>query len=383
MTEKLYYKDQYLKEFEATVISSEICGELFDTVLDKTAFFPEEGGQYSDTGFIDCAYVSKVEIKDGIIHHFSDKKLSAGSTVKCRLDFDERYEKMQCHSGEHILSGIIHERFGLENVGFHLGADDVTMDINKPLKREELDTVELLANEVIYKNVPITVEFPSPEELPLLNYRSKLDLDKDVRIVNIGEYDSCACCAPHVKNTGEIGLIKILDFQGLRGGIRIHITAGRRAMRMFRSLYSAAKDISNLTSLPMEKISDGVKKLEADNAQLKYENGSLRIRLYETELESMLLCRDKNVLTFEGATVEELREIANLIKEKRKGLFVLLSGVDFDYKFVIVSAGDDVGAMSCEITGALNGRGGGRGEMIQGSFVSSLDEIENYFKYKA
>ena len=264
MTEKLYYNDAYLKEFTARVISCDVSGDLYDAVLDKTAFFPEEGGQYSDRGTLGSAKVVNVKEKDGIIHHYADSALDVGAEVVGKIDFDERYEKMQCHTGEHILSGIIHSLYGLDNVGFHLGADEVTMDVSAPLTREQLDEVERLANEVIYKNVEVVASFPTQAELSAMEYRSKLDLYENVRIVKIGDYDSCACCAPHVKYTGEIGVIKILDSAKLRGGIRLFITAGRRAVRVFGEYYKTLQSASALLSLPKFEIVGGINKLLLD-----------------------------------------------------------------------------------------------------------------------
>ena len=180
MTEKIYYSDAYVKEFSARVLSVTGGGERFDVVLDKTAFFPEEGGQYSDKGYIGAARVLDVKELDGVIHHYTDAPVTEGEVSECRIDFDERYEKMQCHSGEHILSGLIHSLYGLDNVGFHLGATDVTMDVSAPLTREQLDRVEELANEIIYKNIEITSEFPSADALKDMVYRSKRNMAKRV-----------------------------------------------------------------------------------------------------------------------------------------------------------------------------------------------------------
>ena len=261
MTEKLYYKDAYLAEFSATVLACDAIDGGYRIVLDKTAFFPEEGGQYSDRGYIESARVSDVREESGVIYHLADSPMTVGESVTCKIDFDERYEKMQCHTAEHILSGLIHTHFALDNVGFHLGADYVTMDVSGVLERADLDRIEDLANAVVFANVAVTSEFPTPDELPTMNYRAKLDITENVRIVRIGEYDACACCAPHVARSGECGLIKILDFQKLRGGIRMFITAGRRALAYFRAMFTAAGEISQLLSVPKEEISDGVSKL--------------------------------------------------------------------------------------------------------------------------
>jgi len=379
MTEKLYYNDAYLKEFKARVISCDMSGNLYDVVLDKTAFFPEEGGQYSDRGTLGSAKVVNVKEKDGIIHHYAVSAVDVGAEVVGKIDFDERYEKMQCHTGEHILSGIIHSLYGLDNVGFHLGADEVTMDVSAPLTREQLDEVERLANEVIYKNVEVVASFPTQAELSAMEYRSKLDLYENVRIVKIGDYDSCACCAPHVKYTGEIGVIKILDSAKLRGGIRLFITAGRRAVRVFGEYYKTLQSASALLSLPKSEIVGGINKLLLDFSDLKNTYSAYRISILEKqahELESFTGCR---IITFEGATIPELIAFSNAAREKNGGILVLLSGTDGDYKYVISSNMVNLRERSAEINKSLLGRGGGKPEMIQGSFASEYERIESYF----
>ena len=379
MTDKLYYKDAYIKEFDANVLLVRKEEKGYAVVLDKTAFFPEEGGQYSDHGFIGDARVEDVKEANGLIYHYTDKPVEEGTKVHCKIDFDERYEKMQCHSGEHILSGLIHKLYGLDNVGFHLGAVDVTMDISAPLTREQLDKVEELANEIIYKNIEIRTEFPASDELSGMEYRAKLDLTENVRIVRIGEYDACACCAPHVKRTGEIGVIKILDFAKLRGGIRIRITAGWRALREFRSLYNTAGEVSALLSVPKTDIAEGTKKLLSSLAEEKAKFSEYRLKRISEEAYSMKRIEGNCVTVIPEANVEELIAFANIATEKVSGRLVLLCGEEGAYKYVISSCAEDLRAEAKEINKSLLGRGGGKPNMIQGSFSSSLAEIKKYF----
>lgn len=225
MTEKLYDKDSHLKEFTGTVLSCKKTGEKYAVTLNRTAFFPEGGGQQSDRGYIGEAYISDVQIKNGEILHFADKPLSVGQAYDCKLDFDFRFRNMQNHSGEHIISGIIHRFYGFNNVGFHLGAE-MTMDFDGELTRQQLDEIEDLANKAVYENLPVKAYYPTDEELESLDYRSKLDLKENVRIVEIKGVDVCACCARHVKSTGEIGIIKILDFEKYKGGVRLIVKCG-------------------------------------------------------------------------------------------------------------------------------------------------------------
>ena len=382
MTEKLYYKDAYLAEFTATVLACETAENGYRIVLDKTAFFPEEGGQYSDRGYIESSRVRDVREESGVIYHLADSPVTVGASVNCRIDFDERYEKMQCHTAEHILSGLIHTHFGLDNVGFHLGADYVTMDVSGVLERQDLDMIEDMANAIVFENVAVTSEFPTPSELPTLNYRAKLDLTENVRIVRIGEYDACACCAPHVARSGECGLIKILDFQKLRGGIRMFITAGRRALKYFRAMFTSAGEISQLLSVPKEEIADGVTKLNEALAKERADFKSYRLSSTRARAAAVEHTSGNLVLHFADLEGEELRVFASEAMPSVDGMLVALGGAEGAYKYVIVSNTTDLRVASRDINAALGGRGGGSPTMIQGSFTASLAEIERYFSAK-
>ena len=382
MTEKLYYKDAYLAEFSATVLACDVVDGGYRIVLDKTAFFPEEGGQYSDTGYIENVRVEDVREKDGIIYHIAREPVTVGATLECGIDFADRYEKMQCHTAEHIISGLIHKHFGFDNVGFHLGDDYVTMDISGVLSRTELDMIEDLANAVVFENVAVISEFPTPDELPTMDYRAKLDLTENVRIVRIGEYDACACCAPHVARSGECGLIKILDFQKLRGGIRMFITAGRRALAYFRAMFNSASEISQLLSVPKEEISDGVSKLAEALAKERADFKAYRLSSAKARAAAIEHTAGNLVLHFADLEGEELRAFASEAMSSVDGILVTLGGSDSAYKYVIASNSTDLRAASRDINAALGGRGGGSPTMIQGSFTADLDTIKAYFGAK-
>lgn len=379
MTEKLYYSDSYIKEFEACVISCEKIDERYAVVLDKTAFFPEEGGQYSDKGLLGGARMLDAQERDGIIYHYVDSPLTSGERVKGVIDFAERYDKMQCHTAEHILSGLIHKIYGLDNVGFHLGRDDVTMDVSSPLSWESLIEIERLANEAVYANVTVSAIYPTSDELKSLSYRSKLDITENVRIINIGEYDSCACCAPHVRRTGEIGLISILDAEKLRGGMRIHIAAGGRAYRIYRKMYENLARISHALSVPRLNTADAVAKTLSDLEEKKNEYKAARIAYFEREADLIETTSGNLVMTFADATQDELRALANKSVNKVSGILVLLSGTDGEYKYLMASQNVDLKSEIKKINAALMGRGGGSSVMVQGSFCATLEEIEKYF----
>jgi alanyl-tRNA synthetase len=348
-------------------------------VLDKTAFFPEEGGQSSDDGFIGNASVNYVYEKDGIIHHITDI-IPDGKSVICKLNFSKRFEKMQCHTAEHIFCGIIYKNYGLENVGFHLGEDFVTFDISGYLSGEEIDKVESLANEAVFANLPVLAYFPQKEELPSLSYRSKLDLKENVRLVKIGDIDLCACCAPHLGYTGEIGLIKILDFMKHRGGTRITMTAGRRALSEFKILQSNIKRISALLSEPPHTTADMLEKFITDAENTASELKRVKARLAELYAEALDGCEGNLVIKLDGFSFDDLRSFSNSARGKCDGLLVAISGSDGDYKYVISSKNEILRDTVCEINTALSGKGGGRGTMIQGSFAADFENIKEFFE---
>ena len=222
MTKKLYYENSYLTDFEAEVLSCEPYKEGFTVVLNETAFYPEGGGQPADEGFINEAKVSHVFIKDEVIYHVVDKALEVGSKVEGKIDFARRFDFMQQHSGEHIVSGIINAKYGYNNVGFHLSSDYMTADVDGELTEDQIKEVIQSANEAVFRNVSVKATVFENEEVKDKTYRSKIELVGKVRLVEIGEYDTCACCGTHVKNAGEIGIIECINWERHRGGIEIN-----------------------------------------------------------------------------------------------------------------------------------------------------------------
>lgn len=380
MTEKLYYQDAYIKNFSATVTDVVSDARGTAVILDRTAFFPEEGGQSADTGYIGTSRVFDVRERCGLIYHYVDTAPECGTELECHIDFDERFEKMQCHTAEHIISGVIHKTLGLDNVGFHLGATEVTMDVNGYLTREQLDAVETVVNRAVFANVSVRAYFPTPEELAALTYRSKLDLTENVRIVEIEGYDLCACCAPHVARTGEIGLVKILDFEKHRGGTRITIAAGHRALRDYRVKYSNILKISALFSEPQATVAAATEAFLTSYEELKSKLKQTGLALARLEADRIPETVGSYVGFYPDFTPDELRELVNAAKSKVAGILVALSGTDGDYKLVMSSATVELAPLHKRILSDLGGRGGGRDNMIQGSATASADEIRVYFE---
>ena len=379
MTEKLYYIDAYIKEFSATVTDVITDSRSVALVLDRTAFFPEEGGQSADTGYIAGARVTDARERDGVIYHYVDKPLEVGTKAECKIDFADRFEKMQCHTAEHIISGAIHKTFGLDNVGFHLGATEVTMDVNGYLARDQLDEVEMIVNRAVFDNVAVKTYFPSVEELSSINYRSKLDLTENVRIVEVEGYDLCACCAPHVAYTGEIGLVKILDFEKHRGGTRISIAAGYRALRDYRVKYANILKTSALFSEPQATVSAAAEAFLTSYEEFKARLRQTRLALARLEAQRIPETTDSYVGYYPDFNPDELREVVNSAKSKVGGILIALSGADGDLKLVMSSAKVELAPISKKILSDLGGRGGGRDNMIQGSVSATLEDVRAYF----
>lgn len=380
MTEKLYYLDSHLFAFEAVVLACEERGKGFAVELDQTAFFPEGGGQGADTGALGPARVFDVQEKDGRIWHYTDRALTVGEIYSGRLDAEQRHRRMQNHSGEHIVSGLIHGLFGLENVGFHIGADCMSMDYSGELDAEQLRRVERLANETVRANLPIRAWFPEPEELRQIAYRSKKELHEAVRLVEIPGVDRCACCAPHVRRTGEVGAVKILNAERHRGGMRLSVLCGLDAMEDYARKQESAAAVSALLSVPRDAIAPAVERLLSERDGLKERVAALSLRLVEALAEATPETAG-NLCAFEPGLDEiAARELANRLAARCGGFAgVFTPSGEGVWRYTIVSRHVDLRARAKALNAALRGRGGGRPEMLQGSAQASEAEIRAVF----
>ena len=377
-TRKLYYEDAYTRVFETKVRSCEPTKNGWVVELAATAFFPEEGGQEADKGTLGDARVLDVREKGGVIIHLTDGPLPVGKTVTGRLDWADRFRKMQTHTGEHIVSGLIHRKYGYDNVGFHLGDDGCTIDVSGELDREQLDGIEREANEAVWRDLPVVARFPLAFELARMDYRSKLALERDVRIVTVEGVDMCACCAPHVSSTGQIGLIKLLDFMRHRGGVRIWMKAGADALADYEARYGAALAISGLVNTPQPDIAAGAERLLAQRDELKRELAGLRRRMAESQAAA-LESTDGNILLFVQTDEDAMRVLANAGMEKCGGVCAVFSGEDGAYRFVMGSKTADMRAFIKEHGPVLKARGGGQSRMISGRCTASRGELEAFF----
>ena len=381
MTEKLYYTDSHIHEFSARVLSCEKAKKGFAVVLDKTAFFPEGGGQPADTGIIGPAAVRDVQEQNGEIFHYTDQALTPGEEYACALDWEQRLCRMQNHSGEHIVSGITHKLYGFDNVGFHMGAECMTIDFSGELSWEQLTEIETLANQAVRDDLPVKTCFPGPEALSQMEYRSKLELTRDVRIVEIPGTDRCACCAPHVKRTGEIGLIKLLSAERHRGGVRIELVCGMDALRECRLMQENVTAVSGLLSAKRAKSAAAVERMLAEQARLKERVAELSMALARLKAERFGYT-EGNICVFDKVLDEvALRELVNLLMEKCGGMAGAFSGSDeTGYMYIIGSKNIDLRSHSREINAAINGKGGGTAEMIRGRASTTAENLQKIMK---
>ncbi len=379
MTEKLYYLDSHMFAFEASVLSARKEKRGWEIVLDRTAFFPEGGGQPADTGQIGPARVLDVHEREGEIRHLCDRELAPGSYA-CAVDRGTRLRRMPNHSGEHIFSGLTHQKYGAENVGFHMAADCMTIDFDRELSFEELSAIEYEANLAVRANIPVRTFFPSPEELASLEYRSKKELAGAVRIVEIAGIDRCACCAPHVYATGEIGLIKLLGAERHRGGVRLTLLCGMDALDDYRRKLSSAAAVSALLSAKRDEIAPAVERLLEAEEKLKERASILGMRYAALRADSIAPTKGHVCLFDEGLSDAASRELVNRLVEKTDGAAALFLREEGGWRYVIGSRTLDLRAAAKEINAFVKGRGGGRPEMIQGSASASAEEIERFFK---
>ena len=315
---------------------------------------------------------------NGEVVHYSDKPLEVGAKVKGLVDMDRRHRLMQQHSGEHIVSGLIHNKFGYDNVGFHMGSDCITIDFNGTLTEQDLDGIEKEANETIYRDFEPHIFYPSSEELARLAYRSKKELVGDVRIVSFAECDTCACCGLHVVRTGEIGIIKIIGFQKYKGGTRVSMLAGRQAYEDYAKKDIAVHGISTLLSSKPYEIKAAVEKLMNERNEIKEQLVSAKRKIFEMKMASVKDDEKCPVFFEDGLEPFELRLFADMLMEKFPSAAVFCGNDEEGYKYAIGSNKGDVVLFIKEANNALNGKGGGKGNMVQGSFAAKADEIERY-----
>lgn len=379
LTERLYYQDSHLREFQASVLSCSQEKNGWRIVLDKTAFYPEGGGQPGDTGYLSGVRVTDTKESGGEIAHLCSEALPVGSSVLGKLDWTRRFDYMQQHSGEHIVSGIVHRDYGYDNVGFHMGADMVTIDFSGLLTMEQLLRVEAEVNEAVWRNLPILTEWLSDETKKTAVYRSKKELTGEVRLVTVPGYDVCACCGTHVKTTGEIGLVKIFTCKKFHEGVRVEMLCGRKAYNYVNLILEQNHRNSVLLSAKPQQTAQSVQIALDTLEKLKFRVGCME-RSVIAEREKQL-CGAGDTVLFEDLSPDSQRSLTDRGMQVCGGICAVFCGSEEDgYRYTVGQVGGDLRSFGKELNAALNGRGGGKPEFLQGSVQASRAEIEAFFE---
>ena len=381
-TKKLYYVNCHLSRFSARVLSCEETVKGFEVTLEETAFYPEGGGQAADTGILGDVRVTDVRERGEAIIHFCDGPLTVGETVEGIIDYDLRFDRMQQHTGEHIVSGLINSRYGWHNTGFHMGTESTTIDFDGVIPAEDLPLIEAKANEAVWQNLAVRCWVPSPEELPGVTYRTKRALPWPVRIVEVPGCDSCACCGTHTAFTGEVGVIKLLSAIPFRGGTRIEMACGKRALAILNSAYEQNRQVSQAFSAKLQETGEAARKMNDALANLKYRIAGLEKQMFASIAANY--AGKGNVLHFEeGLDNVAVRELADAIAESCGGTASVFSGSDEGgYAFCLVTRNGDLRQLGKDMTKALNGRGGGKPNCQQGRVQAKKANIEAFFAEK-
>ncbi len=380
-TRKLYYEDCHLAQFTACVLDCREEKGNYLVLLDQTAFYPEGGGQPADTGRLGTVGVTDVQERDGQILHICDGPLEKGALVEARIDYEPRFDRMQQHTGEHILTGILYRRYGCHNVGFHMGKEVMEVDFDCQIPWEDIAGIEEEVNQAIWANLPLKCWIPQPEELAQITYRSKRELAWPVRIVQVPGHDCCACCGVHVAMTGEVGIVKILSCVKLRQGVRMEVVCGSRAYRYLCAVWEQNRQVSQAFSAKMLETAAAAVKINETLAQEKYRAAGLQNLVFEQIAESYV--NQDKVLHFIFDPVEsgDVRLLADKIGEKVKSYgAVFAKRSDGTWNYCIVSRSMDLRDLGKRMTSALDGRGGGKPEFQQGSVRAEQEQIQKFFQ---
>ncbi len=379
-TRKLYYEDCHLTQFRAKVLECVQTEKGWEILLDATAFYPEGGGQAADTGTLGTVRVNHTREQGEQVIHLCDGPLEPGETVEGVIDYDQRFLRMQQHTGEHIISGLIHSRYGYHNTGFHMGSQIITIDFDGVIPPEDLPEIEAQANRAVWQNLQVKCWYPSREELPEVFYRTKRALPWPVRIVQVPGFDSCACCGVHVASTGEIGLIKLFSVMGFRGGTRMEMACGAAALEILNRVYEENRQVSQAFSAQIFETGEAARQRNEQLAQLKYRITGLERQIFASIAAGYAGKGD--VLHFaDSLDSPGVRDLADVIAEKCGGTAAVFSGSDGEgYSFCLVTRQGDLRQLGKEMTKALNGRGGGKPIFQQGRVMAARAQIEKFFE---
>ena len=379
-TRRLYYENVYIKEFDAEVLQCREGKNGYEIILDESAFYPEGGGQPCDTGSLGDAEVKDVQEKDGELIHYTDKALEEGAKVHGKINWERRFDLMQQHSGEHMVSGLVHEKYGYNNVGFHMGSDVITIDFSGVLDEEQLQEIEDRVNEKIWENAPVQITYPSGEELENIPYRSKKELTGQVRIVEFPGTDICACCGTHVTHTGEIGAVKFLSVVKFRQGVRVEMISGKRVIDYFSKIAKENSKVSVLLSAKPQETSKAVERLQEENFRLKGKILDMEEEIFKAAAEKWEGAG--SVLIFKkNMEADSVRKLTDAVMQTCCGCCAVFSdNGDGTYKYAMGEKDGNLREFTKEMNQALNGRGGGKPFFVQGSVSASEEEIRKFFE---
>ena len=377
-TVRLYYENAFMQDFTAAVESCQAVKNGFAVILDRTAFYPEGGGQPADRGTLDGVPVTDVQEKDGVIVHTCAGPLSVGQQVRGVIDWARRFDHMQQHSGEHIISGLLCSTFHCDNVGFHMGADVVTIDYNAPITWEQALEVERQANAYIWADRPIHIWYPSPEELASLPYRSKKALTGPVRITEFPGADMCACCGTHVASSGQVGLVKLLSCQKFRDGVRLELLCGQRALDYLFACWEQARQIGQALSVKPETSAAAVERMQGELLTAKERAARLEEQVFAHTAAQYAGAGDVLLIT-EPLEGDGVRRLCDAVAQSAGGRCAVFAGADGAYKYAVIHAGQDIRPLVKDMNAALHGRGGGRDGFAQGSAACTAEEIRAFF----
>ena len=379
-TRRLYYEDVYKKEFTAKVLECREAKKGFQLLLDESAFYPEGGGQPSDTGLLNEVKVTEVHEKEGELLHYTEEAIQPGTEVRGKIDWARRFDLMQQHSGEHMVSGLVHEKYGYDNVGFHMGSDVITIDFSGILSEEQMAEIEEQVNLKIWEDAPVEIFYPSREELDTLDYRSKKVLTGQVRIVRFPGADTCACCGTHVTHTGEIGMVKLLSVVRFREGVRMEMISGKRVLDYLNMVNEQNHQISVKLSAKVDKTAQAVDRLWEENFALKGRIHSMEEEMFSSEAKKWE--GHGSVLLFkEGLEADSVRKLTDAVMQTCEGCCAVFSkNPDGSYKYAMGEINGDLRQFTKEMNAALNGRGGGKPFFVQGSVQAGEEEIRKFFE---
>ncbi len=377
-TKRIYHIDSYARRFNAQVISCQPEKDHYEIILDQTAFYPEGGGQPADQGTLAGITVKDVREKGFEIIHLTDSPLPIGAQVEGEIDWQLRFERMQHHTGEHMVSGIVNRLFGFDNVGFRMGSEGVTIDFNGVLSETMLDQVEWMGNEAIYQNYPVKIEYPDPVALSRLTYRSKKEIEGALRIVFIPETDQCACCGTHLKSSGEVGMIKLIKFEKNKGGTRVTMLCGFKALLDYRDKAKSISAISGCLSAKPSEVSQAVEKVTQELLLAKKKMAAIKMQLWEQKAAQIGMDSERAVVFEEDLSADDLRQFCQILINQVKLAIVLSPYGAAEYKYAIRSDFGDIRPEAAMLNKRFSGRGGGTAAFCQGSIQGKKEEIEAF-----